>query len=430
MSLERWAVAVSASVCRPATRFRLLLAALFTVTATIAHTSDVFACPNCDGAGRPLSEQLAVSDAVVLVQWVEGRKAREVDGRRLPSSTTYRVREVVRSAQGAVTRGQKISLFRYRVGRPGDLFLLMGDKVLETEGERIDWGVPLEVSETSYQYIVQAPSPESPPRKRLAYFMKFLEFPDQLIATDAYFEFAKAPYQHIVDIRQLIPRDKVRRWVTSPGTSRTRLGFYGTLLGLCGDDEDAELLLRKIMPSTAEFRTGINGMMSGYLLLAGDKGLDEIDRLQLKNRFLHDVNGEFLLDRSGRKRPIPFGETFATMQAMRFMWTYAEGRIAPERLRQSMRLVLDRPEFADLVIANLARWKDWSIQDRLMVMYDDKDFQNGAIRRATIRYLLVCIKDRPQAGPVPPHVVKARKNLETLREKDPKTVSQAERYVY
>ncbi len=33
-----------------------------------------------------------------------------------------------------------------------------------------------------------------------------------------------------------------------------------------------------------------------------------------------------------------------------------------------MRMLLDRPELADLVIADLARWEDWSVQDKLMAM--------------------------------------------------------------
>ena len=41
----------------------------------------------------------------------------------------------------------------------------------------------LAVSETSFQYIVQAPSPEAPAEKRLGYFVKFLEFPDLAIAS-------------------------------------------------------------------------------------------------------------------------------------------------------------------------------------------------------------------------------------------------------
>ena len=126
-------------------------------------------------------------------------------------------------------------------------------------------------------------------------------------------------------------------------------------------------------------------------------------------------------DAKGRKKLVPFSETYAAMQALRFMWSYSEGRISKPRLRQSMRILLERPELADLVIADLARWKDWGIQDRLMAMYNDKDFNVPAIKRAVVRYMLVCTKDIPKggaAGPLPKHVQDAMKHLALLRKRE------------
>ena len=51
------------------------------------------------------------------------------------------------------------------------------------------------------------------------------------------------------------------------------------------------------------------------------------------------------------------------------MWTYEPDIIPKGRLKESLRLLLDRPELADLVIADLSRWKDWKIMDRLMTIY-------------------------------------------------------------
>jgi hypothetical protein len=46
------------------------------------------------------------------------------------------------------------------------------------------------------------------------------------------------------------------------------------------------------------------------------------------------------------------------VQALELVWCSNNGRIDPERLRQSMRRLLERPGFTDLVIADLALWKD------------------------------------------------------------------------
>lgn len=426
------------------TRFRTsLVAAALLAVAFLSPLPEARACPFCGVAQMTLTEMLAQADAAVLVQWVGGEKDTEAK----PGFTTYQIQQVVKgpgsdkpakaAATAAVTataaatspaatstatppkgksaellvKDKQINLDRYRTSKPGDLFFLLGTDI--GDGKGIEWGSPLEVSETSFNYMVQAPSPEAPPGKRLAYFLKFLEFPDPVISNDAFGEFANAQYKDIEQLASQLPKEKIRHWITSPETQATRLGLYGMMIGLCGDDVDAANLEKRILVQTDEFRLGIDGLMGGYLLLTRDKGLDILDQHKLLNK------------------KIPFSETFAAMQALRFMWSYGSGKIAPERLQQSMRLLLDRPEMADLVIADLARWKDWSLQDKLMKMYGEGEYNVPSIKRAIVRYMLVSSKDvAMNAGGVtiPPHAANGLKYLEELRKKDPKTVSEAERF--
>ncbi|HVV98975.1 MAG TPA: hypothetical protein VHB77_01475 [Planctomycetaceae bacterium] len=233
-----------------------------------------------------------------------------------------------------------------------------------------------------------------------------------MIATDAFSEFANAQYKDVAGIAKQLPHEKLRKWIADPETPQTRLGLYGMMLGLCGNEDDAKLLEKKMLDANGDFRLGIDGVMGGYLLITGDKGLAVVDREKIE------------------KKKIPFSETFAAMQALRFMWTYGNGRIEPERLRQSMRLLLDRPELADLVIADLARWKDWTVQDRLMEMYDSEEFNVPSVKRAIVRYLLVCSRHVATTadGSPNPYAADAKQLLEGLRKKDPKTVSEAERF--
>jgi hypothetical protein len=389
---------------RTATTILLTAALSFAVAVSTA-----LACPFCEAPSLTLSEQLAQADAAVLVQWVEGTKPTE----KLVGSTVYEVKQIVRNHKDTIKVGDRITLRRYRSSNVGDLFMLMGSK-----GVSIDWGSPLEVTETGFNYISQAPSPEVPTTRRLEYFVRFLEYPDQMIGTDAYGEFANAPYKDITALADKLPTKKIRKWITSPDTPATRLGLYGLMIGLCGDEEDAKLMAAKIAEQTDDFRLGVDGLMSGYLLLTGEKGLDLIDETKLRNR------------------DVPFSETYAAMQALRFMWRYADGRIEKERLRQSMRILLDRPELTDLVIADLARWKDWSVQDRLMSIYGEDPYNIPSIKRAVVRYLLVCSKDVPEdatAGEnsvLPEHVTKAREHVAALRKRDAKTVNEAERFFF
>lgn len=376
------------------------------------------ACPFCSAPSLTLSEQLAQADAAVLVQWASGEKPQsetpdddadpaEVAARAVTRSlgtTTYEIVEVVRGPEDRLKKGDPVTLPRYRAAKKGDLFLLLG-----TEGGEIEWSSPMEVSETSFNYMKQAPSPEAPPSERLSYFVRFLEFPDSLIANDAYAEFANAPYKDIVPISDQVPVEKVRQWVKDPETPPTRLGLYGLLLGLAGTEADARLMEEKILEPSEEFRLGIDGVMGGYLVLTGEKGLDTLDEAKLQNE------------------KVPFSETYAAMQALRFMWTYGENIDKP-RLRESMRILLARPELADLVIADLARWEDWSIIDRLMEIYDAEEYSIPSIKRAIVRYMLVAAKSKPAEGADDSHVAKAEKYLEQLRNEDPKTVQQAERF--
>lgn len=373
------------------------------LSAALPLTAQAF-CPFCPSVSKTIAEQVAESDAVVLVQWVDGTKA---EGKS-PGSTVYEVLQVVKTPDSEVAKGARITLDRFRTGKKGDLFVLLGSKA-----NAIDWGSPIEVSEASFGYMAQAPSPEQPTQKRLEFFMKFLEFPDEFVANDAFGEFSNAPYKDIVPLAKSMPRERLRKWVLSSDTPVTRIGLYGMMLGLCGTEVDAELLKKKITEPSEDFRLGIDGIIGGYLLLTGEKGLDLIDETKLS-----------------KKTKVPFSETYSAMQAIRFMWSYTEGKIEKERLRKSMRLLLERPELTDLVVADLSRWKDWSVQDRLLALYGDEDYDVPTIKRSIIRYFLASVKDGPQGegAAQPPHVVKGKAILEKLREKDPQLVKEAERY--
>ncbi|TWU13974.1 hypothetical protein CA54_28160 [Symmachiella macrocystis] len=401
-------------------RQMVMLLALGIATFVSTAEATLLACPFCSAPSLTFSEQLATADAAVLVQWVSAKKGNAFDDdglaledptKLIPASTTYKITQVLRNTkEKTLKKGQKIDLARFRSAKKGDLFLILG-----TQGNELEWGSPIEVTETSFNYIAQAPSPESDQQKRLAYFLKFLEFPDEMIANDAYAEFANAPYKDIAQLTDQLPREKLAGWITNDDTPATRLGLYGLLLGLCGKESDAELMQNKITEETEQFRLGMDGIIGGYLLLSGEEGLKVIEQ----TKFVKNPD-----------KKVPFSETYAAMQALRFVWKYADDRFEPERLRQSMRILLERPELADLVIADLARWKDWSVLEQLMALYDAEEYNVPSVKRAIVRYLLTCSKDDRQGEDIqpPPRAADAEKALAVLRQKDPRTVKEAERF--
>jgi len=372
----------------------------------------VVGCPFCSAPSLTMAEQLAQSDAILLVKWTGGKPATGSDG----GTTEFEILDIVRQPMsGGLKRGGTISLVRYRAAKTGTLFALLGTKA----GATIDWGSPIEVTSDSFAYMKNAPAPDVEPRKRLKFFLQHLDSADPMISADAYGEFANAQYADIAAIAPQFPREKLQKWVADPNVSPSRLGLYGLMLGLCGQDDDAQVLEKKVLETSGEFRVGIDGVMGGYLLLTRDAGLKKLEQAMIVNK------------------KAQFSDTYATMQALRFMWQYGDDRISKDRLRQSMRLLLERPELADMVIADLARWQDWSVQGRLMELYGAEEYDIPSIKRAIVRYMLASTKDG--AKPVeegsapaepPPHVLQGQKYLAELEQKDPKTVADAKRFYF
>lgn len=384
-------------------------------------TSTALACPFCDAPSLTLAEVVDQSDVVLLAEWAGGTEPQGEES----GTTEYRILTVNKAPEGTFASGDRVSLVRYRPGRAGDLVLLTG-----TRARKLEWDPPTPMSKTVYQYVIGAPKPDLPWAKRLPYFVEYLEFPDQTIASDAYGEFANAPYDEIAKLSEIYPAERLRRWITSDETTPTRLGLYGLLLGLCGDAPDARAMEEIVFEPTTEFRLGIEGVMSGYLLLTGERGLKRIEDAKFLAEHLTDENGRTMRDDEGDPLPVPFSETYAAMQALRFLWQYTDA-IPRDRLKQSMRLLVDRPNLADLVIADLARWKDWSVIGRLVKLYGTEGYEVGAVKRAIIRYLTAATRDVPKEpdAKLGPHIALAKAGLAELRKRDPETVEETEKFL-
>lgn len=378
------------------------------------------ACPFCDAPALMMAEQIQLCDHLLLGRWTGGTKPTET----LAGTAKFEILKVARSAGERYQPGQTLELPQYIAGSDKVTYALMGP-----DDRPEEWHAPTEVSETGWKYLSELPPPVTDPAKqteRLVFAIGYLEHPDLLVSNDAYAEFAAAPYEVIVPLKDRFPRENLRKWVMDPNTAVTRIGLYGLLLGLCGQEDDAAAMEKKILVPDLDFRLGIEGVMAGYLLIRGEAGLTVLEESKMLATTCVNTAGEEI--------KLPFSETYAAMQALRFMWTYEPDRISKDRLKQSMRLLLERPELSDLVIADLSRWKDWQIQDRLMQMYDDEKFNIPAVKRAIVRYLYYCSQDKGAAtdgapAGVPEHVTAAEAHLAELEKKDPKTVGDAKRYL-
>lgn len=386
----------------------------------LAHVHAACVCPFCDAPALMLSEQIGQCDHLLRGKWLEGEKPVSLQG----GSSKFEIVDVAFSKGDRFQKGQIVVMPQYVAGSEAGSYSLMGpDDRLE------DWHVPAEVTDTAWTYLSTMPAAVKgieAQSKRLQFFLDYFEHPDLLVSNDAFAEFAAAPYEVITPLKDSLPREKILGWLQDPKTPVTRTGFYGMLAGICGKPEDAPILEQKIVTLDADFRLGIEGVMAGYMMIRGEDGLQKLEEVKIISKTA--------IDKDGKEIKLPFSETYAVMQALRFMWTYEPDRLSKDRLKQAMHLLLERKEMADLVITDLARWKDWSIQDRLMTMYSDENFDIPAIRRAIVRYLYYCSQEKTEPGANGSRVptadaIKAEANMKLLEERDPKTVNDAKRYL-
>ncbi len=283
--------------------------------------------------------------------------------------------------------------------KEGSLALLVGAGAADSLLEKLQWtATPLD--EASYAYVARLPGLRASADKRLAYFAKFLEHANPLIADDAFLEFAHASFDQTVQAAAGLSMADLRRWLVDPQVPPERKGFYGLALGMATGDEDRRqneaLLRRQIETPASDFRSGFDGVLGGYLLLTGSKGLDLIESRYFAN------------PKAGP------GDVRHALRALRFYHEFGR-QIEPARQAEAVARVLDRPEFAAEAITDLARWQYWPIVARVAALYERREYSEPAIRRAIVGYLKAC----PQ--PV------AAAALERLRGVDPKGVAEAEK---
>lgn len=260
--------------------------------------------------------------------------------------------------------------------------------------ELISWNDVSQVSSETVEYLRRLPGKSVEHSERLRFYLTYLEHPEPMVAIDAWAEFGNSTYEQVRAVRKEMPRERLRAWIADPSTSPERLGLYGMMLGLCGESSDADFLLSQIfesplpvigeamfceqwsgIPGSALLRTiestdpwapkvqyGSEGLLGGYLLLAGEKGLDTLDQ-----KF---VNSQDI--------------AYSYCQALQFVWTYEPTLIIPDRLRQSMRKLLDAEQIQSTAIINLCRWEDWSILPHLQSSFES--IEDEASQRAVIEF--------------------------------------------
>jgi len=163
-------------------------------------------------------------------------------------------------------------------------------------------------------------------------------------------------------------------------------------------------MLEELMASEdREEKAGLDAIIGAYLTLRGEEGMKRVEELYLKNE-----EAEYV-------------DTYAAVMAIRILGQ--ESDVIPrDRLVEALRHVLDRAEYADLVIRDLARWEDWTVLDKLVEMFRKAEGPTIWIRDPVVQYVQVAMEEEGKVGQ------RATEAFAELKEIDAKAVERATAY--
>ncbi len=373
----------------------IVIAALVSSTTASAATSapsststTSMACPFCSAIALTFSEQLGSNDIAVVAKLIEIPPDDNDPNADFPKAK-FEIHQVLKGDKFVATEMKfKTQLVgSYDVG---EKFLVMG-----VDPPTVAWTTPMKASDRVFKYLEEIQTlPESGP-ERLTFFQDYFEDEESVLAFDAYDEFARAPYEDLIAMKDQMERDKLLGWIKDTETSVTRRRLYFTMLGVCGKEADADLLEEFITSGSRKKRAGLDALIACYLTLKGGDGVDLIEKT-----FLSDHEADYV-------------DTLAAVSALRFHGTEVE--IVPKkRIVTAVRHLLDRPKMADMIIPDLARWEDWSVMERLVKMFKEADEESNWLRVPVVTYLRACPKPE------------AKTYIEELRKVDPEAVKRAD----
>ncbi|MCS7045247.1 MAG: hypothetical protein NZO58_02705 [Gemmataceae bacterium] len=208
-----------------------------------------------------------------------------------------------------------------------------------------------------------------PMPERLRYCFDFLNNPDFEVAMDAYREFAKADYKDYKDMAAKLPADVIAGWLKDPKTPSYRYGLYASLLGHCGNAEHAKLLRSMIEDPEVRKGSGVDGMLFANILIEPKSGW------------------QYLLDhlKNGKH---DFTFRYTCLRTIRVLWEHRQDVVSPAQLVQGIDLILDQPDIADFGIADLRRWRRWEMTDRVLSLFDRKEYAIPVVKREILRFAL------------------------------------------
>ena len=282
-----------------------------------------------------------------------------------------------------------LDIVYFGTGKIGDNYLLMA-----IDPPKLAWSTATLLSKVARQYLVDMSKLPKRGKERLLFFQNYLECDDKMIAQDAYDEFARAPLAEMRSIKDEMDHDWLVARIQDRDIPASRRRLYFSMLSLCGSEADVPMLEAMMRSDDRQQKSGLDALIGCFLMLGGAEGMNLVEDLFLKNK------------------KAEYADTNSAVIALRVLAD--EGDILPiERILEGLRHMLERKDLADLVIPDLAKWKDWSAMPRLVKLFKDADATTSWVRVPVVNYLRAC--------PDP----KAKEYIAELEKIDPEAVKRA-----
>ncbi len=357
------------------------------VAAAASALGNVLGCPFCGTGSQTFTEEIGTMDVAVIAKITKLPPPTSKAGDEIEKAT-FEITQVLKG-DGLVKVGEKFETLYFGDGTIGKPFMVTG-----IDPPKVMWSTPLPVSDRAIKYLAQIMKLPAAGPDRLVFFQNHLEDEDEMLARDAYDEFARAPYDEVRGLKSKMNHEQIVAWIKNPEIPASRRRLYLVMLGVCGVEQDLPLLEGFIKSSDRKAKSGLDALIACYLTLKGEAGLPLVEQLYLANE------------------KADYADTYAAIMALRFHGTDG-GVIDKQRLTKSFHFMLARPELADLVIPDLAKFEDWEVMDRLFDLFKNANEKNSWVRVPVINYLRVC--------PLP----KAKTLLSECEKIDPAAVKRA-----
>ncbi|HBE69819.1 MAG TPA: hypothetical protein DDW52_16865 [Planctomycetaceae bacterium] len=345
------------------------------------------ACPFCNALASSFRDELADLDFVVLA------KCQRVASLETEAPIhTFRVGEVFKTGQGdkrkGVASGDLLNAYSFQSFHVGDQVILSG----VADSSEVAWSPSEALAPAAVRYVHSVVKLEKSNHKNneqdsaskvndqwLNLYWESLTSNDSWIRRDAYNALATVSIAQLRSWVANIKAEDVKKRIEKLDTSTSHRRFYWTVLGLCGSKPDADFVKRMIFESPKSVASdgieqdhvGMDAAISCYLLLGGQKALDDVAKRIL-------VSSEFGV--SAR---------FAALSALR-VHAQEFDVLDKKQICTALAALLDDSSFADVVIPDLSRLEDWRHVPKLVKRFHSIEPHEQYMRLPIINYLRRC----------------------------------------